>query len=218
MKKILFPLFLLFLMGCTQNSKDSEHLQFKGIPINGTLESFVSKMEDAGYEVVDKEDGIALMRGEFAGSKNCELYVSAFESIDVVNFVGVMFPSNDDSDLVKRDYDKLKTMLTEKYGTPVVDEVGKMDRIENFIEEEELYIPEDLYADTVVVHADTMCFSGHTDIENKYGDEPFAVFSTSKGNIEITITKNRMYSDCVLIRYYDKKNTERVVVQAKKDL
>lgn len=45
----------------------SEHLTFKGIPIDGPLNAFVAKRKAAGFKHLGTEDGFAYLEGDFAG-------------------------------------------------------------------------------------------------------------------------------------------------------
>lgn len=94
------------------------HLTFKGIPIDGTLKEFVSKLKVAGLSYVDESGGSALLEGEFAGYKGCQIYVRSFEDYDVVCGVGVFFPEMEDWSMLEKDYRTIKNLLTVKYGAP----------------------------------------------------------------------------------------------------
>ena len=50
MKKVFFSLFLAFTIVATAFAQEeSEHLTFKGVPIDGTLNEYVTKMKQAGF-------------------------------------------------------------------------------------------------------------------------------------------------------------------------
>lgn len=70
MKKFFSFLILAFVtsaIALAQN--DSEHMTFKGIPIDGALNEFVAKMKQAGFTYIVTQDGIAVFQGDFAGRK-----------------------------------------------------------------------------------------------------------------------------------------------------
>lgn len=98
-------------------SAQTGHLTFKGVPIDGTLNSFVSKLKQKGFSVLSSEKGIAMLKGDFASYKNCMVAVYEHES-GIVNRVAVMFPDKDTWDRLYGNYSNLKEMLTEKYGEP----------------------------------------------------------------------------------------------------
>ena len=116
MKKLVFVLMMLVGMTVTAQT---DHLKFKGIPIDGALTSFVNKLKQKGFTVQQSDKGTAMLTGDFAAVKGCTVVVSEHES-GVVNRVAVMFPSKDTWLLLYRDYSDLKEMLTQKYGEPSV--------------------------------------------------------------------------------------------------
>jgi hypothetical protein len=52
-------------------SQTSQHLAFKGVPIDGTLAEYVSIMKQNGFTQIGTEDGVALLKGDFASYKGC---------------------------------------------------------------------------------------------------------------------------------------------------
>lgn len=117
MKKIVVTLFLLMSFTLIF-AQSSEHLKFKGVPIDGTLSEYVSKMKQAGFQLIGTDDGVALLEGEFAGYRGCLIAVSTLKSVNVVNTIGVVFPARENWSSLEGDYEHLKSMLTEKYGEP----------------------------------------------------------------------------------------------------
>ena len=65
----------------------------------------------------DKSEHLSF-KGDFAGFKSCTVGVSTLKAVNVVSTIGVIFPSHDDWSSLERDYDHLKSMLTQKYGEP----------------------------------------------------------------------------------------------------
>lgn len=106
MKKIVVTLFLLMSFTLTF-SQSSEHLKFKGVPIDGTLNEYVSKMKQAGFQLIRTDDGVALLEGEFAGYRGCFIAVSTLKSVNVVNTIGVVFPAREDWSSLEGDYEHL---------------------------------------------------------------------------------------------------------------
>lgn len=96
----------------------SNHLAFKGVPIDGTLNQYVARMKKVGFKHVDTENGAALLRGDFAGYKDCEVYVSTLAGNDIVSYITVDFPKEDTWEYLYGDYKSLKELLIEKYGQP----------------------------------------------------------------------------------------------------
>lgn len=116
MKKLfLFLSFLFFtLYAYSQNS----HLTFKGVPIDGSLDSYVVKMKAAGFEHIGTEDGIALLKGDFAGYRGCFIGVQTLRPRNLVHEITVVFPKQEEWPNLEYDYLKIKEMLTTKYGAP----------------------------------------------------------------------------------------------------
>lgn len=114
MKKLI--LTVLLLAGLTATAQ-TNHMAFKGIPIDGTLNEFVGKLKRKGFSLLSNEQGVAILKGEFASYKGCMVAVYQHES-GVVHRVGVMFPERDTWSMLYNDYSKLKDMLTQKYGNP----------------------------------------------------------------------------------------------------
>ena len=114
MKKLIIAIMLL--AGLTSSAQTS-HLTFKGVPIDGNLNTFVSKLKQKGFTVLQSEKGTAMLKGDFASYKNCMVGVFEHES-GIVNRVAVMFPDKDTWARLYGDYSNLKEMLTEKYGKP----------------------------------------------------------------------------------------------------
>ena len=59
MKRNLFLLLFAIVTLSTFAQTTSEHLTFKGVPIDGTLTEFVSKLKQKGLTHIGTEDGTA---------------------------------------------------------------------------------------------------------------------------------------------------------------
>ncbi|HIY15094.1 MAG TPA: hypothetical protein H9973_07505 [Candidatus Alistipes cottocaccae] len=196
MKRVFFSLFLAFATFFTTVSaqEESEHLVFKGVPIDGTLNEYVSKMKEAGFTHIGTKDGMALLQGDFAGFKNCMIGVSTLKAVNIVSMIGVIFPSHNDWSSLENDYDHLKSMLTQKYGEPtdVVEQFqGKVSPSTNNEKLHELYMDRCTWQTT---------------------------FGTTKGDIQLSLQKGDMGEYFVLLKYYDKANTDTVRSAAIDDL
>lgn len=97
----------------------SSHLKFKGVPIDGSLELFVNRMQRNGFVLTSSlEDDVVRLEGDFAGFKQCEVYVATLDHKDLVARITVFFPSQEQWKNLYGDYKNLKGMLIEKYGKP----------------------------------------------------------------------------------------------------
>lgn len=96
------------------------HLTFKGVPIDGSLKTFVSRMKEKGFKAsfFSTDDGQANLTGDFAGYKDCIVRVCTIDGQDIVSGIDVRFPDEDQWEYLEDDYLELKELLTEKYGKP----------------------------------------------------------------------------------------------------
>lgn len=194
MKSKLLTATLLFLsvISFAQN-QNTNHLIFKGVPIDGTLSQYLVKMKQAGFIHNETLNGTARLNGDFAGYKECNISVSTLKDKDLVHKITVVFPSQKTWATLSTDYFSLKEMLTEKYGQPS-DVIEKFDR--------------DSYLD------DGSRISEIQFDRCKYK----STWKTDKGNIELSID-HRGFSSCfVRLNYLDKINGEAIRAKAKDDL
>lgn len=173
----------------------SNHLAFKGVPIDGTLKQFVARMKKAGFTNVDTEDGAAILHGDFAGYKDCEVYVSTIDGNDLVSNIVVVFPDQDTWEYLYGDYKRLKELLIEKYGQP------------SSIKEEFQGYKYSHETDNDRMHKVMMD-------ECKYETH----FTTDKGEIVLWIEHESVMSTFVCLKYKDKINSSSVKQQAINDL
>lgn len=176
------------------DAESSNHLTFKGVPIDGTLKQYVARMKKAGFKYVGAQDGVAILQGDFAGYKGCEVYVSTLDGYDVVSNIVVKFPDEEIWRRLQGNYMNLKEMLTEKYGKP-------SSAKEEF--EDGLYIDDD----NDRMHAVRMdrC---------KY----WSIYTTEKGEIIVWIEHNGISTTFVCLEYTDKINGGTIKQQAINDL
>ncbi|MDE6757062.1 MAG: hypothetical protein K2J66_07960 [Muribaculaceae bacterium] len=100
------------------NTFNYNHLTFKGVPIDGTLKEFVTEMKKAGFSYIAEKNGATVLNGDFAGFKNCNIYVTTLHGIDIVNAITVIIPCGDDWSVIESNYRLLNELLTEKYEEP----------------------------------------------------------------------------------------------------
>ena len=195
MKKFLFvAICALFATVAFAQSSESEHLTFKGVPIDGTLSQYVAKMKAAGFSYLGEEDGTALLKGDFAGFKGCTIGVSTLEGVDVVNRIVVLFTSHNEWSSLERDYNHLKDMLTKKYGEP-------SEVVEKF---DNKYRANDNSSKMHELSMDRCTW--------------FTTFSTEKGDIQLSLVKYNFGSGAVILKYRDRINGDKVYSSAMDDL
>lgn len=173
---------------------DNKHLEFKGIPINGSLKKFVTNMKTAGFKTVGSiSNGTATLKGDFAGYKDCRLYVQTMDGADIVSTIVVQFPECRRWEHLYGDYKSLKEMLIQKYGKPY-----------SVREEFQGYVSR--------TDDDKMWQVGEG--ECKYISE----FRTEKGKIILWIEPIEYDSGSVCLQYSDKINSGVVKQKAIDDL
>ena len=194
MKRNLFLLLFAIVTLSTFAQTTSEHLTFKGVPIDGTLTEFVSKLKQKGLTHIGTEDGTAILKGDFAAYKNCTVAAIALKQKNLVAKVGVMFPSLETWSSLSNNYFSLKEMLTKKYGEPAV-----------CVEEFQNDFGKD--NDNLKIHGVKMD-------KCKY----VTGYATAKGNIELHIKGDVMNGCYVTLIYFDKINGEIIEAEAMDDL
>ena len=187
-------LFMFFSTALAQVS--TEHLSFKGVPIDGKLDEYVSKMKQNGFTHLQTEDGTAYLNGDFAGYKDCYVGVSTLKQNDLVYKIAVVFKEKDTWSKLSTNYFDLKKMLTEKYGEPS-DVVEKFD-VPSYSQ------PRDDQDRMIKVKYDNC----------KY----YSVWQTDKGEIQLSIDHSDVTSCFVKLTYLDKINAAIVNAKAKDDL
>lgn len=191
MKKLLVTGLLVLLTAAL--SAQSEHLAFKGVPIDGSAKAFAAQLQSKGFESIKTSDGKLALRGSFCGHPNCQVLVNTAEDEDVVSTVCVLFEREITWYALSNNYDTLKNMLTEKYGDPV-------DKKEMFVN---LYSEEDFLKITRLQSNDC---------------EWRSVFETGVGQIVLSIEYRLEYGSCVKLEYRDRINGMKIRAAAIDDL
>lgn len=153
-------------------------------------ERCVSDAIKIGYRSIDT----AILQGDFAGFKSCTVGVSTLKAVNVVSTIGVIFSSHDDWSSLERDYDHLKSMLTQKYGEPTEVVEQFQGRTNPNTNNEKLH---ELMMDRCTW---------------------YTTFETTKGDIQLSLQKGDFGQYFVLLKYYDKINTDTVRSAAMDDL
>ena len=177
-------------------AQTSEHLTFKGVPIDGPLNEYVTKMKQSGFECSGTKDGIAVLKGDFAGYKDCYIKVSTLNKIDLVNKIRVTFPDQDSWSSLFANYSDLKQMLTEKYAKPT--DVVELFDVSPFPQ------PLDDNDKMYEVKLDKCRYS--------------SLWKTNNGEIHLFIDHYGLSSCFVILIYLDKTNSDIIKEKAKEDL
>ena len=114
MKKLAL-LFVAMLMSTTFFAQ--EHLDFRGVPIDGHIDDFIIKMTELGYTLDKKVDNAAIMTGKFTG-KDIDLYILCSPKTKTVWKVAALFDKATSWSSLKSSYFEYKKLYTQKYGKP----------------------------------------------------------------------------------------------------
>ena len=183
MKKVLFSLFLAFTIVATASAQEeSEHLTFKGIPIEGSMTEFCQKLRTKGFTSIGRENNIALFTGDFTG-REATVGVTATDDGKNVFAIGVLFDPSGEWNTLVNTYEYYKDLYTRKYGEPTVS------KEENpALSDSNTALMREVYQGTVT-----------------YG----SAWEVAGGDIQLSIEKSSgLYEGLVLIRYRDSQNVE----------
>lgn len=115
MKKIFFIL-IGFIVALSSFAQDSQHLEFKGIPLDGKLSDFVSKLSKEGFTFKEyARDYVAVLEGNFAGNY-ATIYILATPKSKTVWKATVNYNEKESWSSLKSDYSDMKELFTKKYG------------------------------------------------------------------------------------------------------
>lgn len=125
MKRILFIIIISIFCLTTQkteaqNTDNIQHLEFRNIPIDGPATTFISKLKQYGYIQTEASENIILLKGDFAGFKNCKICIICTPQSKIVESVAIFTPSMDTWSSLKSTYNKYKEIYTKKYGAPIL--------------------------------------------------------------------------------------------------
>ncbi len=194
MKKITTSLLLFLFTISSFSQSNSEHLTFKGVPIDGTLSEYVMEMKKAGFTLVETKDGIAILEGDFAAYKDCAIGIVTLKQKDLVSKITVVFPDHDTWSSLSTNYYNLKELLTEKYGEPVENK-EKFDTSSQ---------PDDDYSKMFQVQFNNCIY--------------YTTYETENGSIQLSIDHEGVSNCFVRLTYFDKTNSEIIRAKALDDL
>lgn len=174
-----------------------EHLLFKGIPITGSRQSFVDKLQQLGFKPTYDFGNSSALQGAFAGYDRCNIYVMASKREDLVHTIGVTFPERDKWSLLSSNYFSLKELLIQKYGNPTT-------CVEMFQSEPE---PDDDQMKMLFTNMDKCIYK--------------TTFETHNGTITLSIVHSKVdfHNFCYInLLYTDRRNLIKATNQALNDL
>ena len=180
-KNLLAVIAMFFAITCMAE----EHLKFKGIPIEGSMNSFCQKLETKGFSKVESDANSTIFRGDFAGS-NATIGVISDDDGENVASVFVMFDGSDEWKVLLNTYNCYKDLYTQKYGNPA-------QVIEN---------------NPAISQSNYELMSAVNDRTAVWG----CIWQLPAGEIEINIEKAGYHTGAVTVRYRDAQN-EKVKIQ-----
>jgi len=192
MKKIFFT-WVFMLLAAVVLAQQPQHLLFKGVPIDGTMDAYILQMKQAGFTLIKTEDGAALLIGDFAGHKNCSLFVTTLKQKNLVYKITVHFSDKETWLPLFGNYAEIKQLLTEKYGNPT-EVIEKFDRRTEALDD---------MIRMMDVRSDRCKYSSN--------------WNTDKGTIVLSID-HIGYNTFVKLEYFDKINGAVIKLKAKDDL
>lgn len=192
MKKLIvsFAFVLIALTSYAQGG--SEHLAFKGIPIEGSMTKFCQKLKAKGFTSIGSENNLALFMGDFTG-RNATIGVTATDDGENVFAVTVLFDPSGEWNVLVNTYNYYKDLYTRKYGKPTISkEKNPASSDSNIV------LMSEVYQGRVV-----------------WGSK----WEVKGGDIELSIEKApEVYSGMVMIRYRDSQNVETKIQKDLEDI
>lgn len=118
MKKILVLISsLLLLFPFLVDAQKNDHLKFKNIPLDGSIDQFMNKMKNEGFSLIKTLETGAVMEGKFVNN-DCKIYILATPKTKKVWKVVAQLPANNTWNAAKAEYKEFKSQYQTKYGIP----------------------------------------------------------------------------------------------------
>ena len=95
----------------------NEHLEFKGVPIDGNIDYFVSELKKQGFEELHRLDAGVIMTGKFTG-KDANIYILPSAKTRTVWKVSAQFGKDESWQDLKSYYFEYVKLYASKYGEP----------------------------------------------------------------------------------------------------
>lgn len=117
MKRLSFFLMSVLFAVSSFAQESGCHFEFEGIPVTGTLESFLTISEGNGYHLLERTDRTLLLSGKYKGKK-CRVLVESLPQEDCVWGLTVLLPSRDSWKGLVTDYERLCNVFRKQFGNP----------------------------------------------------------------------------------------------------
>lgn len=192
MKKILALLLVMVSFVAFAQDGSSQHMKFKGIPIEGSMTEFCRKLKTKGFTSTGRENNTSFFTGDFIG-REATVGVIATEDGKNVFAVTIWFYPSGEWNVLVNAYDYCKDLYTRKYGNPSVSEERNPSRSD---------------VNTALM------------LELEEGTVAyFSTWEVDGGDIQLSIEKSSgMFEGMVTIRYRDSQNMEAKVKHDLEDI
>ncbi|MBQ3690410.1 MAG: hypothetical protein II937_11210 [Bacteroidales bacterium] len=180
MKRVIFIISALFIALNLSAQNDVKHLEFQGLPINGTVTDYMHGLNAKGYKNVGIENGVGILTADISGFRNSIVNVASSNGNTNVYAVSVCFTYNQNENEILKQYEKLKNELSALYGEIVAEDDGTF--------KEFIYPGYEKAWKNVTLIKDCM-------------------FSTPIGKIKLAVFQRNIYT--LSIVYVDNVNTEK---------
>lgn len=107
-------------------------IKFKGVSLGSPLKEVLPQLQK-DFDYVSTYKGFTILKGKFAGYRDCTIYVGAENEDEIVSLISVYFPTINNWNALYTQYCNLKKSLTEKYGEPYECEEDLIGRRQNKI-------------------------------------------------------------------------------------
>ena len=92
-------------------------IKFKGVTLGAPLREVLPQLEK-DFDYVMSYKGYTILKGKFAGYRDCSIYVGAENDNEIVSVVAVYLPTTSNWNSLYTQYCNLKSSLSQKYGEP----------------------------------------------------------------------------------------------------
>ena len=192
MKKLIVSFALMIITLTLYAQSSSEHLTFKGIPIEGSMTEFCQKLKAKGFTSIGSENNVTLFSGDFTG-REANIGVTATNDGENVFAVVVLFDPSGEWNTLVNTYDYYKDLYTRKYGKPAISK------------EKNPALSDSNTALMAEVHQGTAVWG--------------SAWKVTGGEIELSIEKTSgIYEGVVVIRYRDSQNVEAKIQKDLEDI
>lgn len=192
MRKLIVSFAFMVITLTSYAQSDSEHLTFKGIPIEGSITEFCQKLKNKGFTSIGRENNLSLFMGDFTG-RNATVGVTSSDDGKNVFAVVVLFDPSSEWNTLVNTYGYYKDLYTRKYGAPTISK------------EQNPALSDSNTALMAEVHQGTIVWG--------------SAWSVTGGDIELSIEKTSgFYEGMVVIRYRDTQNVETKIQKDLEDI